>query len=106
MRVANDTVLDLNKPQFLSNSDKKQSFVDYLALKLANIPRIEIMLTAWSLTQLFWLQRNTWCVTVVELITTVLLNQEVTLTQIDYPFEEYQEDLWALSSVMQLLIHF
>ena len=38
-RVANDTVLDLTKPQFLSNSDNKQSFVDLnLALKLANIP--------------------------------------------------------------------
>ena len=41
IRVANDTVLDLTKPQFLSNSDNKQSFVDYLALKLANIPGIE-----------------------------------------------------------------
>ena len=29
IRVANDTVLDLTKPQFLSNSDNKQSFVDY-----------------------------------------------------------------------------
>ena len=41
IRVANDTVLDLTKPQFLSNIDNKQSFVDYLALKLANIPGIE-----------------------------------------------------------------
>ena len=41
IRVVNDTVLDLTKPQFLSNSDNKQSFVDYLALKLANIPGIE-----------------------------------------------------------------
>ena len=39
--VANDTLLDLTKPQFLSNSDNKQRFVDYLALKLANIPGIE-----------------------------------------------------------------
>ena len=41
IRVANDTVLDLTKPQFLSNSDNKQRLVDYLALKLANIPGIE-----------------------------------------------------------------
>ena len=41
IRVANDTLLDLTKLQFLSNSDNKQRFVDYLALKLANIPGIE-----------------------------------------------------------------
>ena len=41
IRIANNTVLDLTKPQFLSNSDNKQNFVDYLALKLANIPGIE-----------------------------------------------------------------
>ena len=40
-KVANNTVLDLTKPQFLSTSDNKHSFVDYLALKLANIPGIE-----------------------------------------------------------------
>ena len=41
IRIANNTVLDLTKLQFFSNSDNKQSFVDYLALKLANIPGIE-----------------------------------------------------------------
>ena len=35
------TVLDLTKLQFLFNSANKQSFVDYLAFKLANIPGIE-----------------------------------------------------------------
>ena len=39
--IANNTLIDLTKLQFLSNSDNKQSFVDYLALKLANIPEIE-----------------------------------------------------------------
>ena len=34
-------ILYLTKLQFLSNIDNKQSFVDYLALKLANIPGIE-----------------------------------------------------------------
>ena len=37
IRVANDTVLDLTTPQFFSNSNNKQTFVDYLALKLANM---------------------------------------------------------------------
>ena len=46
IRVANDTVLDLTRTQFLSNSDNKQSFVDYLALKLANIPGIELYVKA------------------------------------------------------------
>ena len=41
IRAANDPALDLTKPQFLSNSDNTQSFVDYLALKLVNIPGIE-----------------------------------------------------------------
>ena len=34
-------MLDLAKPQCLRNSDNNQSFVDYLALKLANISGIE-----------------------------------------------------------------
>ena len=34
-------ILDLAKPQCLRNSDNNQSFVNYLALKLANIPGIE-----------------------------------------------------------------
>ena len=41
IRIANNTVLDLTKLRFLSNSDNKQSFVDNLALKLANITGIE-----------------------------------------------------------------
>ena len=41
IRIANNTVLDLTKPQFLFNSDNKQSFDDYLSLKLANVPGIE-----------------------------------------------------------------
>ena len=40
IRVANDTVIDLTKPQFLYSRDTKQSFVD-VALKLAKIPEIE-----------------------------------------------------------------
>ena len=38
IRIANNTVLDLTKLQFLFNSANKQSFVDYLAFKLTNIP--------------------------------------------------------------------
>ena len=39
--IANNTILNLTKLQFLSNNANKQSFADYLALKLANIPGIE-----------------------------------------------------------------
>ena len=41
IRIANNTVLNLTKLQLLFNSANKQSFIDYLALKLANIPGIE-----------------------------------------------------------------
>ena len=41
IRVSNDTVLDLTKPQFLSSRGYEQSFVDYVPLKLAESPGIE-----------------------------------------------------------------
>ena len=41
IRVADDTLLDITKQQFLSNSENKQQFVDYVSSKLAMIPGIE-----------------------------------------------------------------
>ena len=36
-------VLDISKQQFLSNSNNKQSFVDYVKLKLTDIEGIQVV---------------------------------------------------------------
>lgn len=41
IRVADDTLLDITKQQYLSNSENKQNFVDYVSLKLDGIEGIE-----------------------------------------------------------------
>ncbi|KAG1681764.1 Serine/threonine/tyrosine-interacting protein [Nymphon striatum] len=41
IRVADDTLLDITKQQYFSNSENKQSFVDYVSLKLDGVEGIE-----------------------------------------------------------------
>ena len=41
IRLADDTLLDITKQQYLSNNENKRSFVDYVSLKLDGIEGIE-----------------------------------------------------------------